>query len=1380
MSEARPEDHGGSEIAICGMAGRFPGAPDVERFWRNLCEGVESITRFSEEDLRRAGEDPAKLADPAYVRARPILEDVQGFDASLFGFSPREAEILGPQQRLFLECAWEALEDSGCDPERHPGAIGLFAGASFSNYLVRNLYANRPVLDAFGDVQATILNVPDSLATLTGYKLGLRGPCLAVQTFCSTSLVAVHLACQSLLSYESDVALAGGSSVYVPQRSGYLYQEGGIVSPDGYCRAFDARAGGTVFGSGVGVVVLKRLPDALADRDRVRAVIRGSAINNDGSLKASYAAPGVAGQTQVVVEALATAGVSADSIGYVEMHGTGTLLGDPVEVTALTKAFRRTTSRRAFCAIGSVKSNVGHLDAAAGVAALVKAALCVERGTIPPSLHFDTPNPQIDFAGSPFFVNTALRDWETRASPRRAGVSSFGVGGTNAHVVLEEAPPAPPAEAGRGVHLLALSAKTEAALGQMALRLASHLRAHPEADLADVAWTLQVGRRALGHRWAAVCASVTEAVSLLEGADPSRVRRGTPDGARPRIAFCFPSGPRPRPEAGRALYESEAPFREALALCAAAAKAWLGGDLAAFLYPAPEDREEAARRLQEPGAGEAALFALEFAQARQWQRRGVEPEAMAGRGVGELVARCLREESSLEAAVRQAVDRARAGGPPVGGSGEAPPVPERSLTLSLGPEPDHPAQALETLGGLWLAGLRPDWAGVHAPAHPRRVTLPTYPFERQPYWVEPEEKDETTAAPLPVHAADVRSWLHQPVWKTSVLSWREQANPGGRWLVFADQRGIGDALAARLAVTADQVITVTPGSGFEGDPQAGYRVRPSQGADYVALVDDLRRRDALPGHVLHLWSTDPLDGSADPFAAASERGFYSLLHLLQALGRPPGVGKLELVVVSSGLHDVTGTEPLAPEKVPLLALCVVAPQEYHELSCRSVDVEPGTGEPAALVELLRGELASGATDPVVAHRGGKRWTRAFEPLPPGGGPAPLATVRAGGSYLVTGGLGNLGFLTALAIARAGGVKLALLSRTPLPEREGWDGWLRSHDGPDPVSLRIKRVRALETAGAEVLVLAADVADEEGLRSALAELRARFGPVHGVVHAAGRLGAEDFGPLQDLSREACERLFRAKVRGLLNLERALADPAPEFWLLTSSLSAVLGGVGYGAYAAGNVFLDHFALERGRRGRGRWLSVGFDRWNFGEKSGRERNGGDASPATAIGVREGFRLLEHLLRMEAGGGIVVSTTPLADRLARWVALEERPAGPAAAAAVPGSALRTRPELPTLYVAPRDAREREVTGFFEALLGVGPVGVNDDFFALGGHSLFAARALSRLRTTFGVSLPLGAFFEAPTAAGLAARITAELAAREGAGGAEGRAGEDRVEIEF
>ncbi|HEX9187313.1 MAG TPA: beta-ketoacyl synthase N-terminal-like domain-containing protein, partial [Vicinamibacteria bacterium] len=490
----------GSEIAIVGMAGRFPGAPDLDGFWRNLREGRESIRFFSREELERAGEDPVRLDDPQYVPARPVLEGVELFDAAFFGMSPREAAVLNPQHRLFLECAWHALEDAAYDAERFPGAVSVYAGATFSTYLVHNLYKNRPVMEAFGDFEATIHNVSDSLPTLVGYKLNLRGACCAVQTFCSTSLVAVHTACQSLLGFECDMALAGGATVSVPQESGYLFQEGSIVSPDGHCRAFDAKAGGTVFGNGVAVVVLRRLRDALEDGARIDAVIRGSAVNNDGSLKASFAAPGVAGQAAVIVEALSAAGVDPDTIGMVEAHGTGTSLGDPAEVAALTKAFRRTTRRRAFCALGSVKTNVGHLDAAAGVAGLVKLVLSMQNRAIPPSLHFQTPNPAIDFESSPFYVPTRLQDWPAGDGPRRGGVSAFGVGGTNAHVVVEEAPAPPPRAPSRSLQILPLAARTRSALLAIARRLADHLETHPDLELGDVAFTLQAGRRAREQR----------------------------------------------------------------------------------------------------------------------------------------------------------------------------------------------------------------------------------------------------------------------------------------------------------------------------------------------------------------------------------------------------------------------------------------------------------------------------------------------------------------------------------------------------------------------------------------------------------------------------------------------------------------------------------------------------------------------------------------------------------------------------------------------------------------------------------------------------------------------------------------------------------------
>ena len=468
-----------SDIAIIGMSARFPGARDIEAFWRNLCAGKHAITFFTDEECRTAGTDPALLNNPDYVKARGVVEEIELFDAAFFGFSPREAEIRDPQHRIFLECAWEALEQAGYDPDTYPGAIGVYAGVSPNTYLLRNLLSNPRVVELVGPMHLNISSDKDFLTTLVSYKLHLRGPSIVVQTACSTSLVAACTACQSLLSYQCDMALAGGVSIKVPHRVGYLYQAGGILSPDGYCRAFDAEAQGSVDSNGVGVIVLKRLADAIADGDSIYAVIKGSAINNDGGLKVSYTAPSIDGQAEVIAMAQAVAGVTPETITYVETHGAGTPLGDPIEIAALSQVFQTSIAAKNYCAIGSLKSSIGHLDQAAGVAGLIKTALMLKHTKLPPSLHFQHPNPQIDFANSPFYVNTSLNEWQGGPTPRRAGVSSFGVGGTNAHMVLEEAPVMPPPGPSRPWQLLILSAKTPTALERVTDRLGEHIAQHP-------------------------------------------------------------------------------------------------------------------------------------------------------------------------------------------------------------------------------------------------------------------------------------------------------------------------------------------------------------------------------------------------------------------------------------------------------------------------------------------------------------------------------------------------------------------------------------------------------------------------------------------------------------------------------------------------------------------------------------------------------------------------------------------------------------------------------------------------------------------------------------------------------------------------------------
>ncbi|MBI3199637.1 MAG: acyltransferase domain-containing protein, partial [Rhodospirillales bacterium] len=669
-------------IAIIGLAGRFPGADDVDQFWANIRAGTTSISRFSDAELEDSFPDDVRKA-ANFVRARPILANVDLFDAEFFGMLPREAALTDPQHRLLLECAWSALEDAGYDPARFPGAIGVFAGCSMNTYLLTNVLAERLDPDKFasdyqvGSYDALLGALPDTLATRIAYKLNLRGPAMTVQSACSTSLLAIAEACQSLLLYQSDMALAGGVSITFPQKRGYLHQEGGMVSPDGACRPFDDNAAGTVFGDGAGIVFLKRLADAIEDRDHIYAVIRGSAVNNDGSDKVGFTAPSVRGQADVIASAIAAAGIDAGSIGYVECHGTATPLGDPIEFAGLVRGFGSARVERPHCALGSAKANVGHLDVASGAAGLIKAALALHRHEIPPLANFRKPNRHIDLAGTPFYFPTAPVAWPQGYSPRRAGVSSFGVGGTNVHIVLEEAPSVAPArETAPRRHVLPLSARTDAALGEAAGALADRLARDPETALEDVAYTLQTGRRAFARRAAVTCSSREQAIAALRALPLPQPAAKVGD--RPPLIFLFPGQGAQYPGMARPLYRDHASFRALLDAGIAIAEPIADAELRAQLLDPTAPRGDATLLAQ------PALFVFEYALARLWMSWGLEPDAMVGHSVGEFVAACLAGVFSFEEGCHLVATRARIMQGMASGAMLAVRLPESELRAELG------------------------------------------------------------------------------------------------------------------------------------------------------------------------------------------------------------------------------------------------------------------------------------------------------------------------------------------------------------------------------------------------------------------------------------------------------------------------------------------------------------------------------------------------------------------------------------------------------------------------------------------------------------------------------------------------------------------------
>lgn len=730
----------GLEIALIGMAGRFPGAKNIHEFWNNLKNGIESVSFFSNEELIEVGVEPGTLEDPNYVKACACLEDIEYFDAPFFGYTPKEAEIMDPQVRIFHEVAWTALEDAGYDPIDYKGLIGLFAGAAPNlNWQARSLLSGKS--GEIGTFDASLLIEKEYLSMRVAYKLNLSGPGIFIYTACSTSLVAIHMGSQALLNGECDIVLAGGVTVLHLGKGGYMYQEGMISSPDGHCRAFDAGARGFPGGNGAGAVVLKRLNDAVSDGDRIYAIIRGSAINNDGMQKPGFTAPSVKGQAEVIKMAMQMAEVEPESIGYVETHGTGTELGDPIEVQGLKIAFN--TKKKGFCGIGSVKTNVGHTDCAAGTAGFIKTVLALKHRLIPSSLYFETPNPIIDFIDSPFYVNSKPTRWERGKYPLRAGVSAFGQGGTNAHVIIEEWPRDPsPGTALSGRQLILLSAKTQTALGKAAQNLADHFRKNPRIHLADAAYTLQVGRHGFKYRKMLECSTIDEAVDILDTPNPPRVHSFALQEENRPVVFLFPAENSEKgiqvqyKNLGEILYRQKAVFREEMDRCREISKS------------------------QPP-----AWFMFQYALAKMLMHFGIKPYACIGTGSGEITAKCLSGEISLESALESAVPTAISFshrlkelaklqspvfiyfGPHTGkiekvlahhGKGTHGEGTGHMVGL-LGPSPDENPDLnflMTRVGRLWLYGINIDWEKFYSGEQRYRILLPTYPFEGQRYWID--------------------------------------------------------------------------------------------------------------------------------------------------------------------------------------------------------------------------------------------------------------------------------------------------------------------------------------------------------------------------------------------------------------------------------------------------------------------------------------------------------------------------------------------------------------------------------------------------------------------------------------------------------------------
>jgi len=1497
------DERTGLEIAVVGMSGRFPKAKNIKEFWENLRGGVDALSKFTDEELIEFGVDPNILSHPDYVKKKGSLNAIEDFDASFFGYTPKEASYMDPQFRLFHEVSYEALEDAGYASETYKGRIGLYAGNTQNLFWMGHLL---PHMESPNDEFEIIsLNDSNTFSTRVAYKLNLRGPALTVQTACSTSLVAIHIACQALIAGECNMALAGGASVVVPRKNGYLYKEGMLLSKGGACRAFDEEADGLVFGDGAGCVVLKMLDDAIRDDDHIYAVIKGSAINNDGNLKAGYTAPSPKGQMIAIRSAHHVAEVDPETITYVETHGAGSPLGDPIEFEGLKLAFN--SEKRGFCALGSAKTNTGHLNQAAGVTGFIKTVLSLYNKELLPALHFKKANPKIDFENSPFYMNTELKQWERTGNiPLRAGVSAFGIGGTNAHIVLEEAPPRPSSEQSQEAHLITLSAQSEASLQNMTYELADFLESKTDVNLADVAYTLQTGRNLFNHRRHMVVTNFQETIDALRAgtSDNCKVHTHFSREKNSPVVFLFPGQGSQYVNMGRELYEKETVFRTELDRCFSILDHLGYSHLRNVLYPIG-DITSAEEEMCKTQNAQPLIFSFEYALSKLLLNLGIEPYAMIGYSFGEYVAACLADVFTLEDALKLIVARGNLMQRVPEGAMLSIPLSESKLRpyltadvslavdngtscilagtfhaieklerrmkeahvlcmrvktvlaghsllmdgilepfeqlmqsvvlqkpkrpcisditgrwitdqeatdpmywvrhmretvrfasgmeelvknsnlvfLEVGPGRDLSSligrfmdakrghniidlirnsqrqvsdseYLLSKLGWLWSYGVAVDWNAFYKGEARQRIALPTYAFDRKRYWI--NSSNSELAKALHSHTAttmgkrnDPMSWCYLPTWKRTADLQAEASNNLVSWLIFTSNASIGESLAQHLAQQGESVVTVEPGMDFTVYEDQRIVLNPANAQDYDELLKHLNQSDKRVYKIVHAWSLteDTRALSKEVVQGAQTLGFYSLLYLAQAMDRILTEHDYEITVITDGIHVVNGDEIVQTEKATLLGGVTVIPQEYPAIRCRCIDIDQvkrTAWQQKKLLDKLVKELTSPVRNLLVAYRRGTRWIQSLEPVQLNSPQDNILQLREGGVYLITGGLGAIGLFFAEYLTTRWNAKVVLTSRTSFPSVQKWDAYLSTHPAEAEISQKIRRLQTMIQNGGEVLVLEADVADEERMRVVIQETEESFGTLGGVIHAAGIVGRKSFIPIQETTPLHVEEQFQAKLYGILTLEKVLLGKELDFCMLMSSLTSVLGGLGHIVYSAANLFVDHYVHRHNAEGDVRWISVNWDFWQFEEDEMKQgKYFGKSATEFAMRPEEGLRVLEALLNGCEDSQVMISTADLQVRLDQWIQVESRNIEDAH---LPQTADYARPALLNPYVEARNDVEKQIVSIWESTLGFLQIGVIDDFLELGGDSVKAVTVVSELHKKLNIDISLHEFFERST----------------------------------
>jgi iturin family lipopeptide synthetase A len=1506
----------GFEVAVIGMAGKFPQAGNLNEFWENLKQGKESLSFLSEKELEEMGVDPTQVDYTNFVGAKGgVLEDREYFDAHFFGYSPREAEIMDPQLRIFHECVWEALEDAGYDPGNYSGSIGLYAGGA-SGFAWQALSHLSGKAFEIGQFTAWHLHDKDFLCARISFKLNLKGPSFSINTACSTSLVTVHLASRALLMGECDMALAGGVSINPQVPRGYTYQQGMILSPDGRCRAFDEKAAGTVFGNGSGVVVLKRLKYAVADGDHIYAVVIGTAINNDGIRKVGFTAPSIDGQVEVIKAVHQITRVNPETITYVEAHGTATTLGDPIEIESLKQAFN--TSKKQYCGVGSVKTNIGHLDTAAGIAGFIKTVLTIHHRQIPPSLHFEKPNPKIDFKNSPFYVNAQLKEWKTTGYPLRAAISSFGIGGTNAHALLEEAPQEEERPGHRNNCLLVISARSEAALEVATKNLVTLFRQAPTISLPDAAYTLQNGRQAFNYRRILTCSNLEEAIRNLSEPGNRKVYTHHLKKEKTSFIFMFPGLGAQYENMGYLLYQTEKRFREEMDRCFEIIKNQTQWNIKQWIFPS--EYQDTTSEKPEPvemspfEQSQLQVFTLEYAMARLLMHWGIQPHALIGYSFGEYVAATISGVFSLEHALMIMVARGRLirtldqgamlSVPLNASQAEnhikdfymnkpANPEPEISIaidngesTVLAGKKPDieafeeymkqkkymcipmqgqhalhsplmepileefrgileqaqfkapripyisnvtgywitvedatnpeywcnhlkhtvkfakgmelltrekdvsfievGPGRDLSTmalrfieedskyrainliptapearkeetgaryllnkLGQLWLQGAQVNWNRYYGEEKRHRIPLPTYPFERERYWIDNQitrEQVESFSQAKPEQTYTGMYYI--PSWKRTRMPLHPKTieTNAFQWLIFGNDTSLEHRLIEKIKQHHQQVH---------------YIKRETR--DYVSLLKELYQKGKGPEKILYFWSVNPRESreiTIETVEEAQDAVYYHLLSIAREIARLENQKKIKFIVISDQMQDIGEEEPIHPEKSLLLGPVQVIPLEYANIHCTSMDIllpKPGTEQEEKLARHLWQESQSDNRDLVIAYREHQRWVRTYEPVDvtePGEEHLPL---RTHGVYLLAGGLGDVGLTLADHLAEKVQARIVFISRRTMPALEEWDAYLEDKVADKTIKQIMTQVNALEAKGAQVLILQADITNEEQMKEAIEEVKKRFGEIHGVLHLAG---IADGAIIHRRTRELSESILAPKVKGTLILESLLKEMNLDFFILFSSISSIAGAVGQVGYFSANAFLDYYAIYKNRISNTFTVAINWDRWqkmgmgilaeeSYKQLTGKELPGGITAEQ---GVKAFHRILGDTLSQ-----VIVTPMNLTLLNSKNNEKQRKTTKNEEKQQKESEGLYRRPQLEADYIPPQEQIQETLAEIWKVFFGIQEVGIKDDFFELGGDSLKAITVITRIHRELKVAISLVDFFNNPTIESLSAFIKSQ-----------------------